>query len=36
MKRLINTENDDNKCFLWCHIRCLNNGKKLSRIAEKR
>ena len=24
MKGLINIKNDDNKCFLWCHIRHLN------------
>ena len=24
MKGLINTQNNDNKCFLWCHIRHLN------------
>ena len=23
-ERLINLQNDDNKCFLWCHIRHLN------------
>ena len=23
-KVLINIKNDDNKCFLWCHIRHLN------------
>ena len=23
-KGLINTQNDDNKCFLWCHVRHLN------------
>ena len=23
-KRLINIQNNDNKCFLWCHIRHLN------------
>ena len=23
-KELINIQNDDNKCFLWCHIRHLN------------
>ena len=23
-KGLINIQNDDNKCFLWCHIRHLN------------
>ena len=36
MKGLINIQNDDNKCFLWCHVRYLNcNGKKLSRITKK-
>ena len=24
MKDLINIKNNDNKCFLWCHIRPLN------------
>ena len=24
MKGLINIKNDDNKCFLWCHVRYLN------------
>ena len=24
MKGLINIQNDDNKCFLWCHARHLN------------
>ena len=24
MKGLINVRNNDNKCFLWCHIRHLN------------
>ena len=24
MKGLINNKNNDNKCFLWCHIRHLN------------
>ena len=24
VKGLINIENNDNKCFLWCHIRHLN------------
>ena len=23
-KGLINIKNDDNKCFLWCHVRYLN------------
>ena len=24
MKGLVNIKNNDNKCFLWCHIRHLN------------
>ena len=24
VKGLINTKNNDNKCFLWCHVRDLN------------
>ena len=24
IKRLVNIKNNDNKCFLWCHIRHLN------------
>ena len=36
MKGLINIQNNDNKCFLWCHVRHLNcNGVKLSRITKK-
>ena len=36
MKGLINIQNDDNKCFLWCHVRYLNcNGKNLLRITKK-
>ena len=36
MKGLINIQNNDNKCFLCCHIRYLNcNGIKLSRITKK-
>ena len=36
MKGLINVKNDDNKCFLWCHVRHLNlNGVKLGRITRK-
>jgi len=27
-KGLINLQNDDNKCFLWCHIQHLNPAKK--------
>ena len=36
MKGLINIQNNDNKCFLWCHVRHLNqNGVKLHRITKK-
>ena len=36
MKGLINIENEDNKCFLWCHVRHLNcEYLKLSRITKK-
>ena len=28
MKTLVNPKNDDNRCFLWCHIRHLNPQKK--------
>ena len=36
MKGLINIKNDDNKCFLWCHIRHLNCiDKNLGRITKK-
>ena len=27
MKGLINLKNTDNKCFLWCHVRKLNQQK---------
>ena len=27
-KGLINLQNNDNKCFLWCHIRHLNPQNK--------
>ena len=27
-KSLINLKNDDNKCFLWCHVRHLSPQKK--------
>ena len=30
MKGLINIENNDNKCFLWCHVRHLNLGVVLN------
>ena len=30
LKELINIQNNDNKCFLWCHVRHLNcEGIKL-------
>ena len=29
-KGLINIKNNDNKCFLWCHVRHLNLIKKTS------
>ena len=33
---LINIKNNDNQCFLWCHVRHLNlNGVKLCRITKK-
>ena len=36
VKGLINIKNDDNQCFLWCHVRHLNlNGVKLERITKK-
>ena len=37
MKGLINIQNDDNKCFLWCHVRHLNlvDSVKLCRITKK-
>ena len=36
MKGLINIKNNDNKCFLWCHVRHLNcDGIKLCRITKK-
>ena len=28
MKGLINIKNDDNKCFLWCHVTHLNQSNK--------
>ena len=34
MKGLINSQNNDNKCFLWYHVRHLNGeGKNLWRIS---
>ena len=36
MKGLINFQNNDNKCFMWCHIRHLNlSGVKLERIKKE-
>ena len=36
MKGLINIKNNDNKCFLWCHIRHLNLVERnLQRITRK-
>ena len=36
MKGLIDVKNDENKCFLWCHVRHLNlNGVNLGRITKK-
>ena len=36
MKGLINVKNNDNKWFMWCHVRHLNlNGVKLCRITKK-
>ena len=36
MKGLINVQNNDNRCFLWCHVRHLNyKDKNLSRIAKE-
>ena len=35
-KGLINIQNDDNKCFLWCHVRHLNLiDKNPQRIRKK-
>ena len=37
MKGPINIKNNDNKCFLWCHIRHLNLVKTHSeRVTKKR
>ena len=36
MRGLINIKNNDNKCFLWCHVRHLNSKDKDSwRISKK-
>ena len=34
--RLINVKNNDNKCFLWCHIRHLNLVEKHPQIITKK
>ena len=37
MKGLINIKNNDNKCFLWCHVRHLNpNGAKFNGAKTKK
>ena len=36
MKGLINIQNDNNKCFLWCHIRHLNIIDKNPQIITKK
>ena len=28
IKGLINIENEDRKCFLWCHVRHINPSKE--------
>ena len=39
MKGLINIKNNDNKCFLWCHIRHLNplkiHPERITKVAKK-
>ena len=36
MKGLINIQNSDNKCFLWCHVRHLHlKGVKLCKTTKK-
>ena len=36
VKGLISNKNDDNKCFLWCHVSHLNCAdKNLKRITKK-
>ena len=35
-KGLINIKNDDNKCFLWCHVRHLNPATKKKPSKSKR
>ena len=38
-KGLINIKNNDNKCFLWCHIRHLNplkiHPERIAKVDEK-
>ena len=35
MKGLINIQNNDNKYFMWCHVRNLNSLKHSERISKK-
>ena len=39
MKGLINSKNNDNKCFLWCHIKHLNlvktHPQKIAKVHKK-
>ena len=36
MKGLINIQNNDSKCFLWCHVRYFNSeGKNLWRMSRE-
>ena len=36
MKGLINIQNSDKKCFMWCHVRHLNlTDAKLERIKKE-
>ena len=34
-KGLINIKNNDQKCFLWCHVRHINPSKEHPRIIKK-
>ena len=35
-KGLVNIKNKDQKCFLWCHVRCINPVKiHLERITQR-
>ena len=39
MKGLINIKNNDNKCFLWCHIRHVNplkiHSERITKVDKK-